>query len=655
MPASVKTLVAGAVAVGAAVVVACAAIVAGGDVERLDLVAVLAAGMLVCELFPIQIPGREEEVSFSTSFTFALLITHGTAEAVLVATGTMLLADLLRRRPPVKIAYNASQYAVSWAVAGVVYELLAGSPSANVVTVAPQELLALLAAGLAYGVVNGMLAPLPPALLGGGMVWPQLKRGIEFVVATTLALVALAPIVVVVAGRDLWLVPLLGVPLAAIQLGARQAVINEARARIDAVSGALTRGELEHELGRRLHARGSEPAVVLVDIVGFADVNDALGYHAGDVVLATVADRLGGSVARGERVARTGGDAFAVLCGADRIESVVGLVEAALEPPVPIKGLAVDVRAVLGVASAPAPDAATLLREADVALRAAKTRGLRWARFEPAMSAGAAERLALAPELRRAIGAGELVLHYQPKIDLRTGALAGVEALVRWERPGHGLVPPGTFIDLAERTGLIRPLTSWVLRTAIAEQGRWSAGGLDVPVAVNLSARVLHPELVEEVAAILKGARHSSGSLELEVTESAAMRDPERSLAVLQGLAGLGLRLSVDDFGTGHSSLAYLSRLPVAALKIDRTFVAGLAREPANRSIVATTVELGQRLGLDVVAEGVEDDAVLAILRTLGCELAQGVGIARPMPAGAVPAWAAERAGLTRTAAPPRG
>jgi diguanylate cyclase (GGDEF)-like protein len=634
MPSSVRALLGAAIAAGIAVVGVCAATLAGDPVERPGLVALLAAGMLLAELFPIRVPGRAEEVSFSTSFTFALLVTHGTAEAVLVATGTLVLADALRRQTPIKVAYNAAQYAISWAVAGVVYELIAGSPGAEVETVVPGDLLGLLAAGLAYGVVNGLLAPLPPAMLGGGPVWAELRRGIEFVVGTTIALVALAPIVVVVAGRDLWLVPLLGVPLAAIQLGARQALINEAHARIDAVSGALTRGELEHELGRRLGARGPLPAVVVVGIVGFADVNDALGYHAGDVVLATVAQRLGEAAARDERVGRTGGDAFAVLCEAARVDAVVALVEAALEAPVPIAGLGVDVRAVLGVASAPAPDAATLLREADVALRAAKSRGMPWLRFEPAMSAGAAERLAL--ELRRAIGADELVLHYQPKIDLRTGALAGVEALVRWNRPGHGLVPPGAFIDLAERTGLIRPLTSWVLRAAVADQARWAADGLRVAVAVNLSARVLHADLVEEVAALL-----GPDALELEVTESAAMQDPEGSLAVLERLAGLGVRLSVDDFGTGHSSLAYLKRLPVVALKIDRTFVAGLDGETPNRSIVATTIELAHRLGLEVVAEGVEDDATLEVLCALGCDFAQGFGIARPMPAGAVPGWAA--------------
>jgi diguanylate cyclase (GGDEF)-like protein len=650
MPRSVRAVLVVAIAAGVAVVAACVVAVAGDPVERGGLVAVLAAGMLLAELCPIQVPGREEEVSFSTSFTFALLVTHGTAEAVLVATGTLLLADLLRRRAPIKIAYNAAQYAISWAIAGVVYELLAGSPGPAVETVSPGDLLALLASGLAYGAVNGLLAPLPPALLGGGLLWPELRRGMEFVIGTTFALVALAPIVVVVAGRDLWLVPLLGVPLAAIQLGTRQAIINEAHARIDTVSGALTRGELEHELGRRLGARGTEPAVVVVDIVGFSDVNDALGYHAGDVVLETVSQRLRDAAARGDRVARTGGNAFAVLCECERIESVVALVQAALEPPVPIAGLAVDVRAVVGVASAPAPDAATLLREADVALRAAKSGGLPWARFEPAMSAGAAERLALAPELRRAIGAGELVLHYQPKVDLRTGVLAGVEALVRWNRPDHGLVPPSAFIDLAERTGLIRPLTSWVLRAAVADQASWAADGLHVPVAVNLSARVLHAELVDEVATVLVG-----GALELEVTESAAMRDPARSLAVLQGLADLGIPLSVDDFGTGHSSLAYLSRLPVAALKIDRAFVADLEGDAASRSIVSTTVELGHRLGLVVVGEGAEDDATLALLRTLGCDLAQGFGIARPMPADAVAGWAVRHAGLMRTGARPPG
>ena len=200
------------------------------------------------------------------------------------------------------------------------------------------------------------------------------------------------------------------------------------------------------------------------------------------------------------------------------------------------------------------------------------------------MSAGAAERLALAPELRRAIPAGELVLHYQPKLDVRTGRPAGVEALVRWDRPGHGLVAPDVFIGLAERTGLIRPLTTWVLERAVADQARWAAAGHRIAVAVNLSTRAILPGVVDDVAALLA---RGAGELELEITESAAMHDLEGSLAVLGSLAALGVRLSVDDFGTGHSSLAYLERLPVAALKIDRGFVAGL--EPGRRTAASST------------------------------------------------------------------
>ncbi|HTE59238.1 MAG TPA: bifunctional diguanylate cyclase/phosphodiesterase, partial [Solirubrobacteraceae bacterium] len=568
--------------------------------------------------------------------SFALLVTHGTAVTVLVTVACMVAADAIRRPALVKVVYNAAQYAVSWALAGVVYRAFAGSPAA-LSDVGLAEFAALVPAGLAYALVNSALAQLPPALLRGAPVLAEMRRELGFVLGTTILLLALAPIVVVVGARDPWLVPLLGVLLIGIQLGSRAALLNEAHARVDPLTGAYSRQELERILARRLAGPG-DAAVVVVDLAGFADVNDALGHHAGDSVLRAVAQRLVKAAGHGELVARTGGDAFAIVCDAGRAEAVVGGLEAALEPPIAVGGLEIDVRAVAGIACAPAESAGALLREADVALRAAKARRVRWVRFDPAMSVDAADRLALAPELRRAIGADELVLHYQPKLDLRTGRLAGVEALVRWDRPGHGLMPPDAFIGLAEHTGLIRPLTSWVLQAAAAEQARWARDGLLVTVAVNLSARALHMGVVEEVAGLLaRGA-----DLELEVTESAAMHDPEDSLAVLERLAALGVRLSVDDFGTGHSSLAYVARLPVVELKIDRTFVvAGLDGETANRSIVATTIELGRRLGLRVVAEGVEDDATLASLRALGCDHAQGYGIARPMPAAAVPGWVA--------------
>jgi len=638
LPRSVRTLVSVVLAGGVAVVAVCVAELAGEPLERAGLVAVLAAGMLLAELFPIEVPGREEETSFSTAFSFALLVSHGTATTVVVATAAVLAADVVRRRVPVKLAYNAAQYALSWAAAGVVFTALSGSPDPATAEPPLGDLWALVPSGLVFALVNGGLGSLPGALIADGPLWPQLRHSYAFALTTDAVLLTLAPVVVVVAARDLWLVPLLGPLLAAIQVGSHQAVVNEARARLDPLTGAVTRRQLELALERRIAGAAQPPAVVVLDVVAFADVNDALGHRAGDTVLRAVAQRLMRVAGRGEPVARIGGDAFALVCDADGAEAVVVRAEDALEPPVAVAGLAIDVRAVAGIARGPAESAETLLRQADVALRLAKDRRAHWVVYESAMSADAAERVALAPGLRRAIAAGELVLHHQPKLDLRTGEIAGVEALVRWRRPGHGLLQPDAFIELAERTGLIRPLTLWVLRAAVADQAAWARAGLLIPVAVNLSARALHASVVDEVA-LLQAVARSTGGLELEVTESAAMDDPSHSLAVLERLAGLGVALSVDDFGTGHSSLAYLERLPVTSLKIDRSFVTGLEGDTASHTIVSTTVELGHRLGLRVVAEGVEDQSTLERLRGLGCDVAQGFGIAHPMPAEALPRW----------------
>jgi diguanylate cyclase (GGDEF)-like protein len=633
----VTILVAVVVAAGGAVFALCAALAAGDTLHRADVVAVLGAGMLLAELFPVRVPGREEETSFSAAFSFALLFTHGTEVTVVVATASVLVADVLRRRDPVKLAYNAGQYALSWAAAGVALTAVAGAPDGTL-TEPLRDLWALIPAGLVFVLVNGGLGGLPAAMIAGGPLGLQLRHTYAFAATTTAVLLTLAPIVVVVAERELWLVALLGPLLAAIQLGSNQAVLNAARARLDPLTGAVTRRELELALDRRLVAGGVPPAVLVLDVEAFADINDALGHRAGDEVLRAVAERLRAATGRGDPVARVGGDAFALLCDADAVEQAVARVEDALAAPVPVAGITLEVRAVAGVALGPGGDAETLLRRADVALRSAKTQRAPWAVYEPEMSVDAAARLALAPGLRRAISADELVLHHQPKIDLHTGALAGVEALVRWRRPGHGLVPPEEFIELAEQTGLIRPLTLWVLRTAIADQAAWAAAGLRIPVAVNLSARALHASVVDEVEALQRVAA-ATGGLELEVTESAAMDDPAHSLDVLQRLSGLGIGLSVDDFGTGYSSLAYLERLPVDALKIDRSFVIGLREDSASATIVSTTVELGHRLGLRVIAEGVEDTPTLERLRVLGCDVAQGFAIAHPMPADAVPRW----------------
>jgi diguanylate cyclase (GGDEF)-like protein len=536
LPRSVRVLVAVVVAAGGAVLAVCVAQLAGEPLERPEVVAVLAAGMLLAELFPLRVPRREEETAFSTAFCFALLFTHGTAITVVVATACVAAADLVRRVVPVKLAYNAAQYAVSWGLAGVLFGALAGAPDPAVADPPLGDLWALVPAGLVFGVVNGGLGALPGALIESGPLRPHMRHSYAFALATTAVLLTLAPIVIVVVTHELWLVPLLFPLLAAIQVGSRQAVVNEARVRLDGLTGAVTRRELEQALRRRIAAAGEPPAVVVLDVVGFADINDALGHGAGDMVLRAVAERLSGVAGRGGQVARTGGDAFALVCPASQAEAVVARAEAALEEPIAVAGLSIDVRAVAGIGRGPADSAETLLRQADVALRAAKQRRLRWVVYEPAMSVDAAERVALAPGLRRAIASGDLVLYHQPKLDLRSGAIVGTEALVRWRRPGEDLLLPDAFIGLAERTGLIRPLTLWVLRTAVADQAEWARAGLHIPVAVNLSARALHASVVDEVAALQPHAAEAGG-LELEVTESVAMDDPAHSLDVLERLA----------------------------------------------------------------------------------------------------------------------
>ncbi len=338
-------------------------------------------------------------------------------------------------------------------------------------------------------------------------------------------------------------------------------------------------------------------------------------------------------------VARLGGDEFAVLLAdvpdvATAVAAAEGL-RAALRVPMEVDGVTLVVDATAGLSMHPqdAADASTMLQHADIAMYVAKSvhRGI--SVYDPADDQHSPARLRLLAELARAIEGGELVLHYQPKCDL-SGSVLGVEALVRWQHPERGLLPPADFVPAAERTGLIHPLTDFVLDTAVAQARAWCDAGRPVPVAVNVSTRtLLDPGFADRVLAVLSVHRTPPGLLGLEITETTIMEDPERALAVLTRLATAGVRLSIDDFGTGYSSLAYLKNLPVHELKIDRSFVAGMVRNERDRVIVDSTVALGHRLGLDVVAEGVEDEDTRTALEELGCQLAQGFLFSRPVPA----------------------
>jgi diguanylate cyclase (GGDEF)-like protein len=379
--------------------------------------------------------------------------------------------------------------------------------------------------------------------------------------------------------------------------------------------------------------------VLFLDVDRFREINDALGHDAGDALLRELGARLGGALRESDTLARLGGDEFGILLpGTPRDDALLlaARVHEALDEPFAFGDFPLDVTTSIGVASFPehGEDVDALLQHADVAMYLAKDAHAGTAVYDVEQDTNDAARLALAGELRGAIERGELVVHYQPKADLSSGRVVGVEALVRWEHPEHGLLSSDRFVPIAERTGLIRPLTRHVLGVAVAQARAWKDEGLDLDVAVNLTIPdLLDLELPDRIAMLLRESGLEADRLELEITESSILADPFRVRQVLTRLHQMGLRLAIDDFGTGYSSLAYLKRLPVHAVKIDRSFVSGMCQDPSDATIVRSTIDLGRNLGLAIVAEGVESLEIWNALRGLGCSLAQGYLIGRPLPA----------------------
>ncbi|MCW2705254.1 MAG: putative Diguanylate cyclase/phosphodiesterase, partial [Blastococcus sp.] len=423
----------------------------------------------------------------------------------------------------------------------------------------------------------------------------------------------------------------------------------------DALTGLPNRSYMRQELAGALAdvaaGRAQGAAVMILDLDGFKDVNDTLGHHQGDDLLIEVGARLLAAVGAAGTVARLGGDEFAVLLpGAveeDQILRIGRRILHALEQPVALDGLEVEVGASIGIALAPghATEPAALLKCADLAMydgKSASTRGLRV--YQPDLHATTPRRLTLVSELRGALQNGEIQVHVQPQAQLRSGRVVGVEALVRWKHPELGWVPPDEFVPVAERSGLIGLLTTRVLDASLAACAQWRSAGRDLGIAVNLSARSLQDaDLVDQVSRLLLRHDVPADRLTLEVTEGSVMADPARAVALLHQLRDLGVRLSVDDFGTGYSSLSYLQRLPVQEVKIDRSFVTDLDTESENVAIVRAIVDLGRHLGLEVIAEGVEDEATWKLLASMNCDLVQGWHLARPMPTGELLGWLATR------------
>ena len=408
----------------------------------------------------------------------------------------------------------------------------------------------------------------------------------------------------------------------------------------------------------RAAARASATvAMLLLDLNRFKEVNDTLGHEYGDHILLQVADRLTGCLRDSDSVARLGGDEFAILLPVSGWEEALAATQrvgAALHAPFSIYDITLDIDASIGIALAqPGDDVETLLRHADVAMYDAKASHQPFARYDSSRDDNNLSRLVLLGDLRRAIAAGELILHYQPKVTTGTGTLSSVEALVRWQHPTRGLLQPGGFIPLAENTAVIHALTTEVLHLALSQVRKWAEAGRSIPVAVNISARsLLDPRFPAHVQELLDAHDVAPYLLCLELTETTVMTDHDLALIVLRALDSMGVSLSIDDFGTGYSSMAYLKTLPVKELKIDRSFVMGMANDPDSAVIVRSTIDLGHDLGMTVVAEGVEDSITRMDLAHMGCDLVQGYEICRPVSARELELWI-ETYPITNSSTPP--
>jgi diguanylate cyclase (GGDEF)-like protein len=422
----------------------------------------------------------------------------------------------------------------------------------------------------------------------------------------------------------------------------------EHQALHDSLTGLGNRSLFSQWVTDALAERGPEEfvGVMLMDLDGFKDINDTLGHHAGDAVLREVAGRILAALGKDRRAARLGGDEFAlVIPGAstrEAIEAVAWSVRKAVSRPVIVNGINLELRASLGVAVAPGDgtDVSTLLRRADVAMYAAKTARAGVVAYDGEIERAPRRRLVLTNELRRALDGGGLEIWYQPVARLSTAEVIGMEALLRWRHASYGTIPPSEFIPAAEQSGLIEPLTWWVLDASLGELCRWRQEGYDLTMAVNVSARSLTgPGVPERLRRLLHSAGIPAADLTLEITESLMMADPDGSTRWLEQLAGLGVRIAIDDFGTGYSSLSRLRRLPVQTVKIDRSFVMSMHRDDGDEAIVRATIELARNMGHEVVAEGVERWDTWERLDVLGCDLVQGHVLAPAMPIDVCRSW----------------
>ena len=628
---------------------------------------VWAAAIVVVDLLPVQ---GAAEMSFSLSFPIELsaaLVFPPPVVALITFIGAADMRELKGEIPPLKALYTRGQIAWSVALESFVFHRIASLES-------PWYLLvgAVLLAAVAGHVLNVLVVALYGHLQTGEPIPAILLAmhvGIfgEFVLSYTG--LALFSVLVALSTKTtgLWALVVFIAPLAFArqmfsrthslqqateELSARQAE-NEHQALHDPLTGLPNRMLFQQRLAEAIDAARKADvsiAVMLMDLDHFKEVNDTLGHHFGDQLLKEIGPRLSTVLREHDMMARLGGDEFGILLPELPENGVaIRIAERLLEElahPVTVEGLALDVSGSVGIAIFPeqSRDAESLLRRADVAMYSAKESGGGYELYSPSMDAHSPARLTLVSQVRPAIENGELAVFFQHKVRLSDGRVAGAEALIRWEHPDRGLVLPDEFVPLVEKTVLLRPLTQFVIDRVLQHWREWAAHGIRLPVAANLSPRsLLDRHLPDVVRDLLEAYQVPPSFLKLELTESFMVSDSGRSNAVLDALSAIGVGLSIDDFGTGYSSLSHLKQVPIDEIKIDRSFVMGMNEDENDFMIVRATVELGQNLGLRVVAEGVEDRETFDRLADFGCDEAQGYYIARPMPAEEFGHWLSAR------------
>ncbi|HTJ70473.1 MAG TPA: EAL domain-containing protein [Actinospica sp.] len=617
----------------------------------------LVALVVLGEARPVLSRRGTDGASLGLAFAIAIYAVDCWQDAVFAQALAMLMAEVGRRHGWTRLSFNVAQQSVSYALGGLLFYALTDRNGALATlpnVLGPARVIALVSTAIVVVVVNHVLVWMCVTAVRGVPFGLQLHRDGWRQTRASAAMVCLAPLVVGATVYHAWLLLCLLPAIYVVHGSSTERWEREWESMHDLLTGLPNSRQLRAEGDRALEeaarTRG-HVAVLLLDLDRFKDVNDTLGHLTGDQLLRVVASRLSACVGSQGTLARWSGDEFVVLLprvrsGQDALAAAHRIAEC-FTIPFQLEAYTLDLECSIGVAEYPgdAEDFEELLQRADVAMYQAKRSRSGIARYEAERDQNTPDRLALLGDLRRALAGGEIQLHYQPKVSFAAGQVVGFEGLVRWNHATRGPVNPEEFVQLAEQTGLMSTLTTYVVERALAQAAVWWRSGLSVPIAVNVSMRDIHaPNFVTSIQEGLAKHGVPAEALQLEITERVLLQDPQRAKATLERLDALGVNLSLDDFGTGYSSLVLLRSVPVREIKIDKSFVARLAHDAEDAAIVRSTVDLAHSLGLKVVAEGVEDEITWQRLAELGCDVAQGWLLAKALPAHEATAWLNRRA-----------